>query len=427
MRKLILIAIVLMISYNGQAQNGVHFEQGSNWQQVLAKAKTENKYIFVDCYATWCEPCKMMDKDVYVKDTIGNIINGSFISVKVQCDTSKNDDAAIRSWYADAHRITTDHKIKALPTFLFFNPEGEIVHKGQGYLRPHDFAVLASQALNPSIQYFTLVKHFKEGTLDYAAMPLLARTAKGFRDEALTRDIVNKYEQDYLDKLPNQQFATKENFYFYSDYKNNLDSKGRIFDWYFHKQALVDSITHNPGYADRMVNYIIYKEEVDARFEVARKTAGTPDWKSIARSIDRKFGAKYVEGNALTGKVNWYRSVQNWKNYSKFLVTKLERDGIEHLPKNASNMLFLNNSAFEIFQHSQNPKELETAIRWSDLAMQMTKEPGGDLLDTKANLLYKLGKKEEALELEKKAAELAHHNRDVQDAYQKMLAGKPTW
>ena len=47
-----------------QQYKGIHFEQGLSWKDILAKAKAEHKYIFVDCYATWCGPCKYMDKNV---------------------------------------------------------------------------------------------------------------------------------------------------------------------------------------------------------------------------------------------------------------------------------------------------------------------------------------------------------------------------
>ncbi len=36
----------------------IHFENGLSWEQIKEKAKAEHKYIFVDCYATWCGPCK---------------------------------------------------------------------------------------------------------------------------------------------------------------------------------------------------------------------------------------------------------------------------------------------------------------------------------------------------------------------------------
>jgi len=43
------------------AQRGVEFDRDLTWQQVKLKAKAENKYIFMDCYATWCGPCKKME------------------------------------------------------------------------------------------------------------------------------------------------------------------------------------------------------------------------------------------------------------------------------------------------------------------------------------------------------------------------------
>lgn len=53
------------------AQEGIKFEESLNWKQVLQRAKEGNRYIFVDCYATWCGPCKEMDKTVYSNEKVG--------------------------------------------------------------------------------------------------------------------------------------------------------------------------------------------------------------------------------------------------------------------------------------------------------------------------------------------------------------------
>ncbi|WP_260744016.1 thioredoxin domain-containing protein [Elizabethkingia anophelis] len=37
------------------------FDDG-NFSSLLAKAKKENKLIFLDAYASWCGPCKLMAK-----------------------------------------------------------------------------------------------------------------------------------------------------------------------------------------------------------------------------------------------------------------------------------------------------------------------------------------------------------------------------
>ena len=59
---------------------GIKWSQGLNWKQVLQKAQKENKYVFVDCYATWCVPCKKMDKQAYTNDTVGNFFNEKIIA-----------------------------------------------------------------------------------------------------------------------------------------------------------------------------------------------------------------------------------------------------------------------------------------------------------------------------------------------------------
>ena len=41
------------------AEEGIVFDQGS-WKAVLAKAKRENKLVFVDVYTSWCGPCKKL-------------------------------------------------------------------------------------------------------------------------------------------------------------------------------------------------------------------------------------------------------------------------------------------------------------------------------------------------------------------------------
>src|ERR1700733_3163950 len=84
---------------------GIQFETGLNWKQIVKKARLEHRYIFVDCYTTWCGPCKAMEKEVYSTQGVGSLYNAKFISVKMQMDTSAKDDAAVKATYADARYI----------------------------------------------------------------------------------------------------------------------------------------------------------------------------------------------------------------------------------------------------------------------------------------------------------------------------------
>ena len=44
---------------------GIIFHAGA-FDDALAKAKVENKYLFVDCFTTWCGPCKDLEREVFI-------------------------------------------------------------------------------------------------------------------------------------------------------------------------------------------------------------------------------------------------------------------------------------------------------------------------------------------------------------------------
>src|ERR1700748_2457576 len=132
MRFLILMLLAFPFIVLGQ-DCGIQFQQHLSWRQILEKAKVENKYIFLDFYATWCGPCKAMDRDVYPSGKVGVFMNSNFVSVRVQIDSSVNDNSDIREFYSDAKMLLNTYHISAFPTYLFFDSSGKLVHKGLGY------------------------------------------------------------------------------------------------------------------------------------------------------------------------------------------------------------------------------------------------------------------------------------------------------
>ena len=131
---------------------GVNFEHELSWKEVQAKAKAENKYIFIDCFTTWCGPCKYMAANVFPQQEVGDFFNAKFVRVKVQMDNTPGDADHIKSWYDDADKIAKDYSIMAYPTFLYFTPDGKLVHRVVGGGEAKDFIARSANALDPSKQ-----------------------------------------------------------------------------------------------------------------------------------------------------------------------------------------------------------------------------------------------------------------------------------
>ncbi len=83
-----------------------------------------------------------------------------------------------------------------------------------------------------------------------------------------------------------------------------------------------------------------------------------------------------------------------------------------------------NGIGWRVFTKSEDAKALGTALFICAKNIESADE---NMLDTYANLLYKLGKKEEAIEWEKKALNKAPENKAIQENYKKMKNGIPTW
>jgi hypothetical protein len=92
-------------------------------------------------------------------------------------------------------------------------------------------------------------------------------------------------------------------------------------------------------------------------------------------------------------------------------------------------MFEINNQCWDLFLKAQDTMILNRAIYWME---QTFKQNPKDLtydqgLDTYANLLYKAGRKEEALKWEQKAILISPNDVGIKSAWEKMNKGLPTW
>ncbi len=423
----ILLPIAFLFSVDTFSQ-GIRFEEKLNWQEIKDKAKKENKYIFVDCYATWCGPCKQMDQKVYPNDSVGTFYNDKFISVKVQMDISENDPPNIKSFYLVAQELRETYSVNVLPSYLFISPTGKVVHKDVGMKNVTDFIKLGENAINPSKQLYTLLDRWRTGNLLFEEMPVLAMKLRNdYQDKEKAIAIATDYQARYLNKLSDSEYLKKENLLFIANFTAIIRLSDNAYKLFYNYPKKVDSILRVPNYSKGVVDYVVAKEMIDPYIKKANNEQNVPNWKSIEKAIIREVGSELAERNITSAKVRWYGSKNKHDpEFAKNFIREVEFQGLSSFDHGAGFGL-LNNKAWTLFSYSEKPKYLKIALDWVEYALRL--EPNAHFsIDTKANLLYKLGRTEEAIELQTKLVELSNGKvTDFNEHLDRMKKDLPTW
>lgn len=152
MKLITCLLLFISLTCSGQ-ESGIKWLNNYSWQEIIAKAKKENKPIFLDCITTTCAPCKRMDQSVYTSDTVAKFVNENFIAVKVQMDRRDTDQEQVKKWYSDADNIGAAFKVFSFPTYIFLSPAGTLLTQEAGFKGVSDFLYLLETILKPHKKY----------------------------------------------------------------------------------------------------------------------------------------------------------------------------------------------------------------------------------------------------------------------------------
>lgn len=117
------------------ASEGIQFTE-ANWNKALAEAKSQHKLIFLDAYASWCGPCKMLKNKTFPNKEAGDFFNKNFINVAI--DMEKGEGPSLREKYG----------VTAYPTLIIADGDGNIITYTQGYVNPKQLIEFGNFGLN---------------------------------------------------------------------------------------------------------------------------------------------------------------------------------------------------------------------------------------------------------------------------------------
>ncbi|MBS1746420.1 MAG: DUF255 domain-containing protein [Bacteroidetes bacterium] len=411
-----LLTLFLLLPFFTMAQEGVNFEQNLSWQQIQAKAKAEHKMIFMDCFTTWCGPCRYMSTTIFPQKVVADLMNEKFINVKVQLDTTDADNEEVKSWYQTGHDLAAQYDIRAYPTYLFFDENGKAVHRMVGSTQTgEDFVSRVKTAFDPSKQYYTLLDEYKAGKNDPHFLMSLANAAQ----DAYDMKQANKIAAAYL--ATQTDLYTKDNLEFIKNFTQSSKDKG--FDIFLHHADKADAILGAGTSADIVTN-IILREDIYPVVFAKRidnsKDLPEPDWSALTTNLEKKYPANAKEAISYA-QVIYYENKPDWEKFAPAVVSYMKAYGSK------ANSSQLNDFAWNIFLNCNDMACVQQALEWSKRSIDQNQEPA--FMDTYANILYKLGRKDEALVWENKAMTAAPENekKGYQETIDKMKSGEKTW
>jgi len=386
--KLLLLLLCTLTTIGVQAQ-GMDFFHGS-WEEAKAMAKKEKKHIVVDAYASWCGPCKKMARTTFKNAVVGEFYNENYVNFKI--DMEKGEGPSLKNVFM----------VRAFPTIIYYNPEGEEVRRFKGFRPAEDFLLEGKKALVNKEELAEMKKTYEEGKKDPDFLKKYIEFLS-YADQP-KEEVVNTY----LKTQSKKQLKNEKNMQLFYELANGIK------DPFF--QIMMDN---QESYQEKFGKEETVKHFRNIAIKSFQKSLEKKDenlFKDVLGVVE-KLDFERKELLLLQMELEYHKKMQDWEKYAEIASTKI--DDIE-----IDNSGFLNDVAWRFYLNIEDKAKLEKAEAWSKKSVALKSEYHNN--DTLAAILFKLGKIEEghkvalgAIEMAKKKRQNFKGTQDLIDKYVK--------
>ncbi|WP_420151387.1 hypothetical protein [Spirosoma sp.] len=423
MRAIYVLIVTLLFATGYLQAQGIVFEQG-NWTDVLKKAKKQKKLIFVHFDKPDCGTCSNVASIAFNSSLIREKFAQHFISFRTDGTTGIGKELAEKL------------EVVCLPSSVYLDTDESLLSRFCGstsfdraYLEKAEEAI-KRKSEQPLAE---LAEAYKSGNRSSTLM----RTYIGrLREMDLSlQDVLD----DYIQSLPADSLQSADLMRFILEQGPVVGSKADLV--LQRNYARTDSLYRAAGwnkaieYNNRIINNSLRKAVKEKDDVLASRTAtfklrtyrndlkagtGGYEWvmmryfKGIQDTLQYlRTASSYYDSQFMTARVDSIQKLDELDNQRRMRGEMPVQNGTNKVsikPGQISFMLnpntqryvgALNEAAWDFQQMTRDPVYLEKALTWSKRSLEYRED--GSLLDTYAHILYRLGRKSEAVEWQEKA------------------------
>ena len=223
MNKIFVVCLFLSLALGLKGQGVLFFD--SSFDEAVSEAKKQNKMLFIDVYADWCEPCKILSEKVFPLEEVGSYFRSKFVCYKMNADSQENKE------------FIKKYEIKGLPTLLFMDAFGNIVKQHTGLANPYYLIRIARLATGDQETPEEMYNRYKKGKKDLSVLqsilldaPYFMPGLNGVNREKWTHRLKTIYK-DYLKNKSLGEMINKKDFNLLTLFHDRMEKKDEIVDF----------------------------------------------------------------------------------------------------------------------------------------------------------------------------------------------------
>jgi thioredoxin-related protein len=364
-----------------------------DFESAQARAETENTVVMIEFFTEWCSWCKRLDTETFSRSDVRREL-ASLVALKVDAEKEGSE-------------LADRFQVDSYPTMVFIEPDGTEIDRVIGYLPPESFLERVAKVRTGD----TFLACLRELDENPGSADAIARAVDGLLERSDPIGAISRLEafhqatgDDELALCKKLMFAARAELH-ERTYQRAAKLYRRGWD-----RAFEIPDTDGTSALSQLIQGELFELSAEeqaarlreARFEDARVLLEISDAGTDAP------GDLFIIGNFA------YRS-GHYAEAARFYRQWYEKAGAEADPED------LNDVAWRLYLARQ---ELELAVDIAQRAYAASPDP--DTTDTLARLLYLEGATDEAIALERKAAEGAEGPRSeiFQGVVGRMEAGE---